>query len=581
MTASPTGICPVDLTASFLKMCHAQSCGKCTPCRIGLGTLEKLLESVLDGKATMQTLEAIENTAQGIYLSADCAIGYEAARMVLKGLEGFKDDYVEHIKNGRCTASMSQAVPCVAECPAEVDIPGYIGLIAEGRYQDAVKLIRKDNPFVSVCGLVCEHPCENRCRRTMMDAPINIRGLKRYAAEVAGEVPVPKPLEKTGKKVAVIGGGPGGLTTAYYLALMGHEVTIFEAKKKLGGMLRYGIPSYRLPREILDKEIQTILSAGIEVKLQTPVGVNPSIADLKKEYDAICVAIGAQSDKKLGLEGEDAKGVYSAVEMLRGIGDNQMPDFSGKNVVVVGGGNVAMDVARSSIRLGANNVKIVYRRRMQDMTAMPEEVIGAVDEGCELLELQAPVRIEKDQNGNVVALWVKPQIIGQHKWGRPAPRNSSKPEERIECDVIIVAIGQAIGTEFENDLPMKRGNIFANDACAFGEVEGVFAGGDCVSGPATVIKAIAAGKVMAANIDQYLGFNHKLKVDVEIAPADLRDKVPCGRVTMSERTAAERKDDFDLMEICMTNEEAMQESQRCLRCDNYGCGKFKGGRKQW
>ncbi len=353
ISASPPGLCPVDLSVSFLKMCHAQSCGKCVPCRIGLGQLENLMEDVLNGEGSLETIDLIEKTARSIFYSADCAIGYEAARMVLKGVHGFRDDFEEHVLRGRCTCELNQPVPCVAQCPAGVDIPGYVALVAEGRYADAVRLIRKDNPMPAVCGLICEHPCEVRCRRSMMDDSVNIRGLKRFAVDHAGEVPVPKPAKKTGKRVAVIGGGPGGISAAYYLALMGHEVTIYEQRKELGGMLRYGIPNYRLPREVLDKEISQLLSVGVEVKTGITVGEDPRIIDLKNQYHAVYIAIGAHIDKKIGIEGEEAEGVISAVEMLRQIGDGIMPDFTGKDIVVIGGGNVAMDVARSAIRLGA------------------------------------------------------------------------------------------------------------------------------------------------------------------------------------------------------------------------------------
>ena len=399
ISASPPGLCPVDLASSFLKMCHAQSCGKCVPCRVGLGQLEKLMEDVLDGNGTLETIDLIESTASSIFYSADCAIGYEAALMVLKGIKGFRNDFEEHVLRGRCICELNQPVPCVSQCPAGVDIPGYVALVAEGNYADAVRLIRKDNPLPSVCGLICEHPCEVRCRRTLMDDPINIRGLKRFAVEHAGEVPVPEPAEATGKKVAVIGGGPGGISAAYYLRLMGHDVTIYEQRKQLGGMLRYGIPSYRLPREALDKEIEQLLSTGIHVKTGVTVGESPNILELRSQYDAVYIAIGAHTDRKIGIEGEDAEGVVSAVEMLRGIGDDQLPDFTGKDIIVIGGGNVAMDVARSAVRLGAKRLRIAYRRRREDMTAMPEEVEGAIAEGCELVELHAPLRIEKDAEG--------------------------------------------------------------------------------------------------------------------------------------------------------------------------------------
>ena len=584
--ASPPGLCPVDLQLSFLKVCHAQTCGKCTPCRIGLGQLQKLMESVLEGKATMKTLQLIEDTANNIMDSADCAIGYEAAHMVLAGLVGFKEDYIHHIKTGKCNSTVNHSVPCVALCPAQVDIPGYIALVGEGRYADAIKLIRKDNPFPTACALICEHPCEARCRRNMIDAAINIRALKRMAVDnaPANTVPVPEKAETTGKRIAIIGGGPSGLAAAYYLELMGHHAVVFEAKSKLGGMLRYGIPSYRFPRERLDQDIEAILSTGVEVHLNTKVGSGEGeipFGKLREEYDAVYIAIGAHEDKKVGIEGEDSKGVISAVEMLGSIGEEVMPDFKDKTVVVIGGGNVAMDCTRSAIRLGAKKVTIAYRRRKSDMTALPEEIEGAVAEGAELYELKAPHKIEADENGNVVALWAEPQIIGPiDAWGRARPIRAELPLDRIPCDVIVVAIGQGVELRpFEEaGVKVKRGSIAAMDTGELANANGVFAGGDCVTGPATVIRAIAAGKVAAANIDEYLGYEHEISCDVEIPPADLSDKRPCGRIQMKEKEAGERKNNFEEFECGMTVQEACQEAGRCLRCDKFGLSALKGGR---
>lgn len=586
ISASPPGLCPVDLASSFLKLCHAQSCGKCVPCRVGLGQLQKLMEQVLDGQADLSVIDLIEKTARNIFYSADCAIGYEAARMVLKGIRGFRDDFEEHILRGRCKFELNQPVSCVSQCPAGVDIPGYVALVAEGRYGDAVRLIRKDNPLPAVCGLICEHPCEVRCRRTMVDDPVNIRGLKRFAVDHAGDVPLPVPAVATGKKVAVIGGGPGGISAAYYLTLMGHEVTIFEQRKKLGGMLRYGIPNYRLPREELDREINHLLSLGIHVKTEVTVGEDPNIADLREEYDAVYIAIGAHIDRKIGIEGEEAQGVISAVELLREIGDDEMPDFTGKEIVVIGGGNVAMDVARSAVRLGAKRVRIAYRRRRVDMTAMEEEIEGAIEEGCELLDLHAPLRIEVDDQGRAAALWVQPQIIGPMKHGRPVPMVSTKAPVRLGCDIVIVAIGQGIESkEFEKQgIPVKRGVIEAMSwsGVKTKDITGVFAGGDCVTGPATVIRAIAAGKVAAANIDEFLGYNHVISADVEIPRVRLDDNRSCARVNMKVRQASERIKDFELIEEGMTCEEACQEARRCIRCDHFGFGILKGGRiEKW
>ena len=583
ISASPPGLCPVDMSLSFLQLCHAQTCGKCVPCRIGLGQLTLLINQVLDGEATMETIAIIEKTARSIVNTADCAIGRDAARLVVEGLEGFRDDYEEHVKHNRCLAGLQNPVPCVALCPAGVDIPGYMALVGEGRCADAVRLIRKDNPFPTACAYICEHPCEARCRRNMVDDAINIRGLKRYAVDHAGVVPQPECAPATGKKVAIIGGGPSGLSCAYYLALMGHGVTVYEEREQLGGMLRYGIPSYRFPREKLDAEIESILSLGIEVHTGVTVGRDIWLEKLEQEYDCIYIAIGAHQDKKTGIPGENSKNVISAVEMLRAIGDNEMPDFTGKQVVVIGGGNVAMDVTRSSIRLGADKVTCVYRRRQADMTALPDEITGALAEGAELMTLAAPVRIEADEDGAAKALWVQPQIIGEvDKAGRPRPGKAALEEVRIPADVIVVAIGQGVEIQgFDQaGVPIQRGAFVAGLSGQVRDMDSVFAGGDCVTGPATAIRAIAAGKVAAANIDEHLGFRHEITVDVEIPSPKLNNSPPHGRIDTTEREACERKHDFEDIECGLTQEGACAEAGRCLRCDHFGYGIFRGGRNE-
>ena len=585
--ASPPSQCQVDMTCSFLKLCQAQSCGKCVPCRAGVNQMIMILEKILDldEPCSMDDLSLLQKTAETVRDSSDCAIGTETAEIVLKSLHSFRDDYISHIEHERCSddvLDMRNTVPCVSKCPAEVDIPGYIALIKAGRYDDAVRLIRKDNPFPTVCALICEHPCEGHCRRNILDASINIRGLKMFAVDnCSPTVPIPKKNKSTGKRVAIIGGGPSGLTAAYYLTLMGHQTKVFERRAQLGGMLRYGIPSYRLPRKRLDWDIESILSAGVEVELNADINTEASVSKLMKEYDAVYVAIGAHNYKMIGIDGEESEGVISAVDMLRGIGDDKMPDFEGKRVVVVGGGNVAMDVARTAMRLGAEHVDIAYRRRKVDMTALPEEIDGAIAEGCRLLELRTPVRIESDENGNVRALVVKPQKVGQYDAsGRPRSFPADKAEEILDCDIVVGAIGQEIDSEvFEKaGVSVLWTKLNTDESMAVDGMEGVFAGGDSVTGPSTVINAIAQGRVAAANIDNYLGYNHEIKVELDIPEPDLKDYVPCGRSELTTRYPDERNRDFDGFENGLLLEEAIQEAGRCLRCDCNNLGSFRGGR---
>jgi len=365
---------------------------------------------VLENRADEHTLDLIERTARTIYLSADCAIGYEAGEMALTAIRGFHDDFEHH--SGCMPAVSRRASSYHASRDA---LPAWTFPDTSVSWRRAATptrsvLIRKDNPLPAVCGLICEHPCEMHCRRGMVDDPMNIRGLKRYAVEHMESDYTPRKAKATGKRVAVIGGGPAGLSAAYYLALMGHTPTIFEQRKQLGGMLRYGIPSYRLPREDLDREIQWLLDCGIEVNTETRIDAD--FGRLREDYDAVYMAIGAHSDHKLGLPGEDNPGVMSAVDMLRSIGDDEYPDFTGKRVCVIGGGNVAMDVARSAVRCHAKSVTIIYRRRIEDMTAQDEEIVGAQAEGCEILQLCAPVSIDVCDDGSVGGVRVQRQIIG-------------------------------------------------------------------------------------------------------------------------------------------------------------------------
>lgn len=583
--ATPPGMCAVAMQLDLLRAGGCQTCGKCVPCREGIAHIETLLEEVLAFDAEPDVLDEIRAQATVVRDTADCAIGWHAAEVLLAGLNTFIEEFESHVKQGKCCEGVAQTVPCETLCPAHVNVPAYIALAGSGDYAGAIGMVRKDNPFPTACAFVCEHPCENRCRRTLIDAPINIRGIKKFAVDqlAADRAPTPAPAAPTGKKIAIVGGGPSGLTCAYFCALMGHEVHVLEMRKQLGGMMRYGIPAYRFPRERLDEDIRAIVSAG-NVTVRTECRIDAEgMRRLSEEYDAVYVAIGAQGGKTLKLDGADAEGVMSAVDLLTKIGDDEYPDFTGKNVVVVGGGNVAMDCARTSVRAGAASVTVAYRRRLEDMTALRAEIDSAMQEGVEMMTLQAPDHIEVE-NGQAVALYTQPQFIGPVKRGRPAPQKADKPLVRVPADVVLIAVGQDIESAPFEEAGMQADRTYfeADDGLkSVGSLDNVFVGGDCQVGPKTVIIAIGAGKVAARNIDDYLGFNHELDCGVEVPPTAANWRQPCGRVNIVERPARERKGDFDAVEVEMSAEEAFQEARRCLRCDHFGCGVLDEGRVQY
>ena len=470
-------------------------------------------------------------------------------------------------------------------CPLHNLVPELNDLVYHGNWEQAYTRLTKTHCFPEFTCRVCPALCEAACTCNLDSQPVSTKENERAIIETAyanGWVTPRIPKVRTGKKVAVVGSGPSGLATAMQLNRRGHQVTVFERKDRIGGLLRYGIPNYRLPKDRLDEDIQAILETGVQVEFGKRIGKDITIQSLRQEYDAVLISIGASTDKKLGIEGEHAEGVISAVSFLRDVGADKSPDLTGQEVAVIGGGNVSMDAVRTAKRLGAKKVSIVYRRRTADMTALPAEIEGAVAEGIEVLTLKAPSRIETDKNGHVSGIYVTPQMISKIKDGRASVCPTGEEDFLIPCQTLIVAIGQDIESEHfaEAGVPVSRGKIMTERYGGFDNIPGVFAGGDCASGPASVIKAIAASKVVAANIDEYLGFHHIISCDVEIPEPRLSDREPCGRVELTEREACSRVCDFEGVENCMNKKEIAQESGRCLRCDHFGFGIFKGGREK-
>ena len=581
LSSFPPGLCPLALYRSILQMSMNQSCGKCIPCRDGLREADRLLGSILSGDASEDTLTELKSLCETIAATADCAVGVVAATTVLDSLREFPDEYESHIRSRRCVEPAKQTVPCMTLCPAHVDVPAYIALLREGDCAGAIQMIRDRNPFPTACAMVCEHPCERKCRRSIIDAPINIRGLKKFAVDQvrADKVPDVPANAPTGKTVAVVGGGPSGLTAAYYLARMGHRVELYEEHEKLGGMLRYGIPEYRLPKERLDEDIKVILRSG-DIRVHCGTKVARDFAELRKNHDAVYLALGAQLGNRMPMEGADAPGVTSAAEFLLEVSEHG-GDLRGKKVVLIGGGNVAMDAARTAVRLGAETVHVFTRKR-DDYTALESEMQSAMQEGVRFRTLLNFLNIETNRDsGAVQAVWLQPEIVGQYDdQGFVTTEHSSAYPYRFKCDLLIMAVGQRSDTAAfsEAGLPTVRGRIDADEACRVRDVPGVFSGGDCVTGPSTAIRAIAAGQAAAFNIDEYLGYHHKLGCPASAPEARPGNFTRIGRAEIEERDPFERAADFLHVEVPMTEEEALREAGRCLRCDFYGCGTMEGGR---
>jgi len=468
--------------------------------------------------------------------------------------------------------------PCKASCPTHISVQGYVALIATGKFKEALKLIKKDNPFPIVCGRVCNHPCETACMRGKVDEPIDIMHLKRFVADLDLKDEtryIPEKKESKGKKVAIVGAGPAGLTCAYYLAAEGYDCEVFESLPVAGGWLAVGIPEYRLPKDVLRAEIKVIEDLGVKIHLNRPVGKDLPFAQLQKDFDAVFIGCGTVNSSKLNIPGEDMQGVIHGVDYLKRVNLGEKV-FLGDKVAVVGGGNVAMDAVRTAIRTGSKDVFILYRRSRAEMPASPEEIEEALEEGIKMEFLVAPKRVV-GENGKVTGIECTRMELGEpDASGRRRPIEIKGSEFVVPCDALIPAIGQEADLDFvpaESGISINKWKNFDVDAVTFAtNVPGVFAGGDVVTGPQTVVKAVFAGKEAAVSIDRYLQGEDMAAGRAKDWTKNLADKADVSAVPKAPRAKYphmkpdERRTTFQEVGIGFGEEEAVREAQRCLAC---------------
>jgi NADH-quinone oxidoreductase subunit F len=569
-----------------MDFCQDESCGKCTPCREGTKRMLDVLTNITLAKGKEGDIELLEEMAGVIKNAALCGLGQTAPNPVLSTIRYFRKEYEEHIREHRCRAAVCSAMfksPCQHTCPIEMDIPSYIALIRAGRFEDAYKILLQTNPFPSVCGRVCDHKCQSKCRRGNLDEPIAIKFLKRFITDSVGRpkfelVPVTRK-----EKIAVVGAGPAGLTAARDLALRGYKVTVFEELPQPGGMLYWGIPSYRLPRKILEKEINDIRALGVEIRLNTRVGREITFAKLEKDFHYIYLASGAHKSQKMNVPGEDMKNVFGGVEFLRDFNANEDKWLKGKSklgkkVAVIGGGNSAIDAARIAVRLGAD-VTILYRRLRQDMPAAQEEIKAAEEEGIKIEYLIAPLKIEGTKE-KVSSITCQRMVLGDFdSSGRKKPAAVAGSEFTLKVDSVIAAIGQIPDMSFidkKTGIKINKWDCFdvSNDYKSRTPNPRYFAGGDAVTGPDTVIAAIAAGHQAADDIDSAIrkangepAYEKPVPEKIDVPLVIDEETVEAPQMAMPEISGSKRKMSFAEVELGFKKADAIKEACRCLRCD--------------
>ncbi len=590
MVVMDEGNCMVDVVRYFLSFTQDESCGKCVPCRLGTKQMLEILTRITQGEGHDEDIDTLLTIAEMVRECSLCGLGRTCPNPVLTSIKYFRHEYESHIKEKKCPAAVCDALmisPCQHVCPVGQDVPRYQAHIAAGEYLESIETIRERNPFPSICGRICHHPCEERCRRGALDDPIAIRALKRFAADWyfdhVDQLPEPVPFPQTqNQRIAVVGAGPTGLSCAYFLAQMGYPVTVFEALPVGGGMLSVAVPEFRLPTEVIQREIDYIAKRGVEIKYNTPISRNFTIEDLRKDgFDAVFIAAGAQASQRIGIPGEleDVAGFHYGLRFLRDVKLGKQVEV-GRRVAIIGGGALALDVAHTAVRLGAAEVSIYEMRSRDEMLVSDEDYDEAVEEGIHLNFLTSPTRILSDNwraSGLQCILMElgEPTINGR---SRPVPIPGS--EFSVEADTVIVAVGQAPDLSFlprDSALERTRWETLSVDSNRLStNIPGVFAGGDFVRGPGMVIEAIAEGRRAAIAMDKYLRsdssrvemYDLKRMRTGEAAGQQVEESWETQpRVEMPKLSPQERKHSFEEIERGFSEEVAKQEAGRCLRCD--------------
>ena len=578
--------CMVDVARYFIEFTHSESCGKCIPCRVGLDKCLRILNRITQGQAAVHHLEILDELSRYIRDCSLCGLGQTAPNPVLTTLRHFRNEFEDHILARRCNAGVCEELalsPCENSCPLHMNIPRFVQLFKENRLEEAFLSVILDNPLPASTGRVCQHPCDGRCRRQTLDQAVNMREVHRFIADSVFESEqyapivqtiVARKLDATGRKVAVVGAGPAGLTAAFYLAMLGHDITVYDSKSEAGGMLRFALPEYRLPKVILRREIELIEQLGVKFCFNTRVGVDVPLNELDDRFDMIFLAIGTWKESWVYQSGTELKGVYPALLFLEAVAAGQEVNL-GKRVAVIGGGNAAIDSARTALRKGCT-VTVFYRRERKDMPAIEEETRAARDEGARFVFLAAPHRVIGDAKGSVKAIEIVKTRLGEYDHSGRRKPVATDEIQRFDCDSVIFAIGETVDLDFAraSGLVLKEsGTVEVNRFSLETSRARFYAGGDFVTGASNVSNAMAYGKQAARSIDLQLMESdrwNRLYPEFEYEQAPPDEPSSSARHSGHPLPASTRVQSLEEVVAGLTHEEALDETCRCLRCDVKG-----------